>query len=610
MTSRLDDAVVAERLYGEEVCGIAGATATSHGHDVERAVASLAHRGPDAFGIRSEEGCVLGHTRLRIIDLSPLGDQPMGNADGSIQVAFNGEIYNFAELRADLVGRGHVFRSSSDTEVIVHLYEEVGDDLVHRLRGMFAFALWDARRRRLLLVRDRLGVKPLYVRRDGTDVVFASEVRALARRDGIAASSVATYLTMGWVAGPTSILAGIEELPPGHQMIWESGRTEVVRWWAGPDADATCVPLDEALSDAVRSHLVADVPVGVFLSSGVDSALVAALAADARGGEKTFTVAFDGEGEDEADGARRIAEHLGMEHEVVPVPGSDVLAALDRIIADMDQPTVDGVNSWVISRAVREAGVVVALSGLGGDELFSGYSTFRHVPRIHRAGARLPRTANAAASVLGLVAGSAQNRMQRAVDAAGRGTWEAAYAAVRGTFGHGDVLRLWPIGAGLAPVLSRPWGLNDDQAVAELELANYLPWQLLRDTDAMSMAHSLEVRVPLLDDRLVDTVAAHRFTLTKGDALAAAAPGLAPLVSGPKKTFTLPFGSWMRGPLRDRTLSALACLGDADLGFDRRVMTALWDGFIEGDVGWRSVWTLAVLGMWIDRHQPRPGLMM
>lgn len=604
------------------MCGIAGlvtpARAVMAG-DIDAMVNGLRHRGPDANGRRSFGRCSLGHTRLRIVDLSPLGDQPMANEDDSVWVVFNGEIYNFGELRSELQAAGHRFRSGTDTEVLVHLYEEHGTDLARHLRGMFAFAIWDDRRTRLLLCRDRLGIKPLYYRIEGEHLSFASEVQALVRpEDDVDPAALQGFLRLGWVPGTGTIRLGVNELPPGHVLVWERDGGGPIRYWSPPlAAGGETAPSDEELADvlldAMQRHLVADVPVGLFLSSGVDSVVIARLAGRVAPGLRTYTVAFES-GVDESAGAAALAARFGLEHAVVPVGASEAVASVTTFMDDMDQPTVDGLNSWIISRAVRDAGLVVALSGLGGDELFSGYSTFRHVPRIvgaGRAGRYLPGGPRLGVRAMGWPARTAHSRGRRALEAVATGGWTSAYGAVRGLFGAAELARIWPSGRETeAALLDEPDDLAQPATavVGRLEMANYLPFQLLRDTDCMSMAHALEVRVPLLDDRVVELAVRGQSSTDPWDKrrlLAAVDPGLGYLADQPKQTFTLPIDLWMRGGLRNTTEDAVVSLGEAGLGFDRRELTNLWHGYLGGRVGWRSVWALAVLGMWLDRHLAR-----
>jgi len=578
----------------------------------------MGHRGPDASGHREFDLCSLAHTRLRILDISEAGDQPMANEDESVWVVFNGEIYNHAELRSDLEARGHRFRSRSDTEVLVHLYELHGVAMSRHLRGMFAYAIWDTTARRLVLSRDRLGIKPLYLRH-GSDgrLAFASEMRALIRPgDGIDEASLMSYLRLGWVPGPATLVAGISELPAAHTLVWQDQRAETSHYWSlTDDADAAPPDRDElgaALSEATARHLVADVPVGIFLSSGVDSVAVAALAADRAPGIHAYTVGFD-TGPDEVLAAASVARELGMDHTAIRISGSEILDNVARIVADMDQPTVDGVNSWVVSRAVREAGATVALSGLGGDELFCGYSTFRHVPRMVAAASAAALLPDAVRQLPTWLAArfdaTRHSRRRRAAEAVADGGWGPAYAAVRGLFGRSEAaaIRTPPAWAPSQPMIlgaegDKPGGVA---RVGRLELANYLPFQLLRDTDAMSMAHGLEVRVPLLDDQVVALATAARSSgspWSKRDLITAVDPSLAHLADRPKQTFTLPFDAWLKGPLRPTALEALSSLGESDLGFDRRRLTELWTSWDNGRAGWRPIWGLIVLSLWLDRH--------
>lgn len=604
------------------MCGIAGSVALDGGvleASTARAVSRLGHRGPDANGIRVFGSCTLGHTRLRIIDLSPLGDQPLANEGDDVWAVFNGEIYNFAELRSGLLSAGHRFRSETDTEVLVHLYEEYGDDMVVHLRGMFAFGIWDERRRRLLLARDRLGIKPLYFKANGGALSFSSEVQALAKaEDGIDVTALRSLLRLGWVPGPRTIRPGVQELLPGHRLVWESGKIRSGPYWSpamsADDEPPTMDEMSAVLRDAIRRHLVSDVPVGLFLSAGVDSVAVARLAREVVQTLHTYTVAFESTA-DESVEAATIAGSLDLDHTVVNVGHSEALGSVVPFISAMDQPTVDGLNSWMISRAVREAGLVVALSGLGGDELFCGYSTFGHVPRLVRAGRavrRLRPWPATAAHAFHRSRRGMHSRAGRALEGIAAGGWEASYAAVRGLFGEAELDALWPAGRDFKEQVIAPPPLEGDAraVVASLEMANYLPFQLLRDTDCMSMAHALEVRVPLLDDAVVTVALRGQRTMgdgwTKHWLMGAIDPQLSYLVHRPKRTFTLPIANWMRGGLRGTVEDAIANLGDAGLGFDRRALTDVWHGFLGGRVGWRSVWALTVLGMWLDAHAVAP----
>ncbi len=574
-------------------------------------VTALAHRGPDAEGLRSFAGCAFGMRRLRVVDLRPEADQPMTGESGDIWLVYNGELYNHVELRRELITLGHTFRSRSDTEVIVHGYEQWGEGVVGRLRGMFAFAIWEERARRLLLARDRLGIKPLYLLDEpGGGLSFASEVRAFGRRE-LDPVAVATYLRMGWT-GTRAISAGVREMAPGTFLVVDdAGRRSTTYWqptWRDDALDLDA--LGSALRNSVSRHLEADVPVGIFLSSGLDSAVIGSLAAATDHDVTAYTVGYD-VGGDEIPEARARAQDLGLKHESVLVSGADVVAQAPSIVGNMDQPTVDGVNSWIISRAVRNAGMTVALSGLGGDELFSGYSTFRKAPRL-AALSRLPirQMARGASAVLSESSRLRDSRSHRALEGVAMGGLHNAYGAVRAIFPMSSVARLWPAGAHLLePAAADPdllMSAGGDQTVGRLELANYLRYQLLRDTDAMSMAHSLEVRVPLLDDRVVEAALATGPANTGqvGKSALAVAAGLpASLATQPKMTFTLPFDRWLHTDLRSWAMESLDILGRSSLGFDHKAVTGCYDEFEAGRLGWRSLWALVSLGGWIGAHE-------
>jgi asparagine synthase (glutamine-hydrolysing) len=591
------------------VCGMAGGSETERVLFVRASTANLFHRGPDAEGIKVLDGAVLGHSRLRILDLSEAADQPMSCRNGTLWCSYNGEVYNFQKLRSELLVAGHHFETSSDTEVVLKGFDEWGVQVFSRLRGMFAVAIWDNSARALVLARDGLGIKPMYYRPLANAIAFASELRSLRRSgDRTDSLSISRYLRLGWVPGPRTIVEGIFELLPGSLLRWQAGRT-TLESWALPETnsprESSAPEVAEAMADAVAMHLVSDVPVGVFLSAGVDSALVATLAARAGGHLRSFTVGFPGP-RDETPAAAALARRLGLPHDSVPVSGQEVTGSIDRIVADLDQPSVDGVNSWVVSKAVREAGITVALSGLGGDEVFGSYSTFWHVPRL----ARLGDAARHAPSKLrgGLPAlaaalpGLVHSRQRRALEAVAKGGFTAAYAAVRGPLGEGELA--WLRGC---PIKQVDLGVVESDEVGDLEASNYLPFQLLRDTDAMSMAHSLEVRVPLLDAAVVSLGGALRRSHP------AAPGGVKPLVAEaadpllkeaalrPKATFTLPFDGWLREELADWSTEALTALSCQGLGLRIDRLETFQRRYLAGHVNWRAVWALAVLGCWINK---------
>jgi asparagine synthase (glutamine-hydrolysing) len=541
----------------------------------------------------------MGHLRLRIIDLSPLADQPMPNESRTVWVAYNGEIYNFKELRSELQARGHVFQSQTDTDVLVHLYEESRDpvDMLKRLRGMFAFAVFDCKKGSLLLARDRLGIKPMYWAETSAGLAFASEARAIARTFSLSEPDIEaleSYLSWGVVQGPRTIFAGVHELPPGSYLQWTRGQVKVERWWrpdAGPSVTHGGEPeqlLRSALDDSIARHLVADRPIGVFLSSGVDSAAVATAAAR-QGAVRALTVTFP-DAADEGDAAQRVARRIGAEHQRVEVTGADVARNLPAILSAMDQPTSDGVNTWIVCRATKQAGLVVALSGLGGDELFGGYPSARLVPQLARLNGLFRPVPAALRKRVAALAGRRHpgGRLARVL-ASGPGYAEA-YMAVRG------MLPSLRARAGSQNGLSKH---HPQDAVMLLEMGHYLPNQLLRDTDQMSMSHSLEIRVPLLDDEIVNLALALPADVRteSGKALLARAAGLQEF--NRKQPFALPFAAWLRGPLRVTVREALLSedLPFADL-IPTRLRTDVWEAFESGRTHWSRAWAIAVMRLW------------
>jgi asparagine synthase (glutamine-hydrolysing) len=486
---------------------------------------------------------MLGHRRLAIIDLSPRAAQPMHSADGRLCITFNGEIYNYKALRAQLEREGYAFRTTSDTEVLLHLYAARGVKMLTELRGMFAFGLWDAREGRMLLARDPYGIKPLYYAAAGGTLRFASQVRALMAGGGISraidpAGQVGFYL-WGSVPEPFTSYEAINALPAGSY-TWctpEGVQSPVSYWsvarvWAEACQASIVQPesiqtrVSEALRDSVAHHMVADVPVSAFLSGGVDSgALVALMTEQGVRGTHAITLAFDefsGRTDDEVPLATALARNYDVIHHVRRVSRSEFTQDLPAIFAAMDQPTIDGVNTWFVSKAASEFGLKVAISGLGGDELFAGYSTFRDVPRFLRAAswaAPLPSFGK-----LTRLLGSRVFRNIRNVHPKLSGLFEyggtftGAYLLKRGLFMPWELPSLLPeelVQAGLARLCdsSRLAGLLSPEPesnlakVAALEAGQYMRNQLLRDSDWASMSHSLEVRVPLVDHVLLAAVA-------------------------------------------------------------------------------------------------------
>lgn len=548
----------------------------------------MRRRGPDGKGtwISHDSRIGLGHRRLAIIDLSDNARQPMATADGRFVISFNGEIYNYRELRDGLRAAGYQFSTESDTEVLLHLYAQRGLEMVGGLRGMFAFALWDTEKRRLVLARDPYGIKPLYYSDDGRTCRFASQVKAILSSGAVAkksdpAGQVGFYL-FGSVPEPFTTWRAIRSVPSGALLVIDSsGPREpqryhsIARSYCAAEQSSTAkVPSNgearEALLDSVRSHLVADVPVGIFLSAGIDSGALVGLMRDAGAADiTTVTVGFEefrGHPQDETVLAATVARQYGTSHTTRIVSKAEFEADLPLIMAAMDQPSIDGINTWFVAKAAREAGLKVAISGLGGDELLGGYPSFRKIPRLVRA-LTLPSRLPLPRGHIRKLAMALQRSLGLHPKTAGLldygGSYAGAYLLQRGLYlpwELAQVLEREVISAGLERL--RPLDLIEAELkpsprsafakVATLESSVYMRNQLLRDADWSSMAHSLEVRVPLVDAMLLERLAplTVRRGSRAGKRLLAAAPSrpLPALVANRAKTgFTTPVSAWMGG---------------------------------------------------------------
>lgn len=546
-------------------------------------------RGPDGFGewFSSDGRVGFGHRRLAIIDLSESGAQPMATDDGLLRVTFNGEIYNYQELRDELVAEGVQFRGHSDTEVLLHLYRRDGENMVQRLRGMFALAIWDEAKRTLFLTRDRYGIKPLYYSDAGGVFRFASQVKALQAGGAVGTqldpAGVAGFLMWGSVPEPFTIYRDIRALPAGSSMkVSLAGATPPRQYWSlseaigrSMEAAATIEPGSErehvraALLDSVRAHLVADVPVGAFLSAGLDSGTVVALAREAGNNAlNTVTLAFEefrGSVTDELPVATQIARHLGVRHKAVTIGMGEVENDLPAFLGAMDQPTIDGINTWFVAKAAAQSGLKVALSGLGGDELLGGYPSFRNVPeRVSAlsAASRIPLLGDAFRLAHGALSGvfPALKPKSAGLFKLG-GNYEGAYQLQRGVFMPWELGKLADrdfIAEGVRRLraaeeerLALQHPLTGFAKVVELESSRYMRNQLLRDTDWVGMAHSLEIRVPLVDHVLLEKVVGLAATGRLGEGKSVLPAVLSkPLpkeaLERPKTGFTVPIWKWLR----------------------------------------------------------------
>jgi asparagine synthase (glutamine-hydrolysing) len=612
------------------MCGICGIASTNGSAGTDRVAAmsaTLVHRGPDSFGEFSDGDIALAARRLSIIDLET-GDQPIANEDGTLHVVQNGEIYNYRELRRELEREGHRFRTQGDTEVLLHLYEQHGDGFAERLRGMFAIAIWDGRRRRLVLARDRFGIKPLYYRATERELAFASELRALPRGE-IDLDALEAFLAFNSIPAPLTIFREIRKLPAGHLLVWEEGRVELTRF-ARPapivevreDEEAELVEeLRSRLRDSVRAHLVSDVPVGVLLSGGVDSALLAALAAEEISEPlRTFSIGFEERSFNELADARLVAQRYGTQHrELVLRPDAAML--LPALADAFDEPFADSsaLPTYLVSQ-LAATDVKVALSGEGGDELFGGYYTYAADLLAARVGGlarlagplveRLPTSTSRA---------SFDYKAKRFVRAAHlpplerHHGWKEIFspdlrAELTGgasTFDPVDILRARYRETAGADELAR---------LQDVDLGIYLVDDLLVKTDRASMAHSLEARVPYLDTVVTNLALAlptrHKIRgLSKKVLLRKAAAPLLPreIIQGKKRGFSIPAAAWLRGELEPFARETLSRATLQRQGFFRpEVVDRLLDDHVAGrEDRSRQLWGLLAFTLWHERHVER-----
>ena len=617
------------------MCGIAGVV---YGAGVPRGVSAVAaaaamastlsHRGPDDSGAwGSDDGTVgLAHRRLSIIDLSPLGHNPMAGNDGRLWITFNGEIYNFLELRRELEAAGHRFRSHTDTEVILAAYSRWGLDCINRLVGMFAFAIWDEPRRRLWVVRDRLGKKPLYYAESRGTLRFASELKAIVADPAVPREidpdAMRLYLRYGYVPSPHTIYAGVRKLPPAHFLLCENATVSVGRYWdpvpyaldptSMTDADAEA-ELTARLTTAVRQRMIADVPLGAFLSGGIDSSLIVALMQEQSAVPvKTFTIRFDDPEFNEADHAAAVARHLRTDHYEETCGERQMLGVVDRLADMFDEPFADSsaVPTYLVSKIARGA-VTVALSGDGGDELFLGYPRYRL--QTHAAAAlTLPRGVRRAVA---LGADRLPTRRLRRIANVLRSDETDPYAHFISWWPMEDIAAMTgqraPDGPAYAETLARSGGLHRQDRGALIDLVSYLPEDILTKVDRASMAVSLEVRAPFLDHRVVE------FALGLPSSLKRRRPTKwllrrlletrvpRALTDRPKGGFGVPLDGWFRGPLREQMDSYVGGADLESLGLDPRPVRRLWAAFQSGRAH-RSdlLWQMFMLAAWSRRFRP------
>jgi asparagine synthase (glutamine-hydrolysing) len=619
------------------MCGIAGIVSLrGDGVDrmsiVKRMNQSQIHRGPDAEGFYQDTHIALGHRRLSIIDLSSDANQPMVDESGRYVISFNGEIYNFPELKARL--KSYPFRTTSDTEVILAAFIEFGETCVSQFVGQFAFAIWDRHEKRLFLARDRLGEKPFYYFISDGIFIFASEIRAILSSGlvpkNICTSSLRDYLVYESVRSPNTMIQDVKQLPPAHFGWLQEAGLKLHCYWeivrsAGdipviPSYEDACKNVRRLVGDALDGQLISDVPLGVFLSGGIDSSAIAALMAErSTQAVNTLSVVFDENEFDESRYSSLIAKRFNTEHHIIKLQANSFLDGLSEYFSNVDSPSCDGPNTYIVSRAARKAGLTVAVSGIGGDELFGGYRSFNWYRGFIRYGYvwGLPRSVRHIASgLIPLLPKSFSKVKVAELIALPRNDVAEFYELIRRSFSRRTVDRLL---CGKDSPQSRTdravSHVNDDffalpiyGQMSVLELTNYMRNVLLKDADGLAMANSLEIRVPFCDHRLVEYVLSLPDAYKRGSRpkqlLIDSLDGLLPneVIDRPKMGFSFPWGRWMRNDLQSFCEEQIGKLADRGI-FDHDAVLDVWREFNSqrGDNGWSSVWLLVSLEQWLQR---------
>ena len=625
------------------MCGIAGlldfdiiSQPENPGRILRLMLDSIRHRGPDDRGeelITNEYGPTLhlGHQRFSIIDLTAGGHQPMANDDKSFWLSTNSEIYNFRELREELSDHFR-FNSQSDTEVLLKSYEHWGIDCLEKLRGMFAFAIWDSKKQQLILARDRLGIKPLYYIAGEKQFLFASEVRALLA-SGLSDSTINPtglyhYLSFGHLKSPQSLIGNIQELKAGHYLVVKSdGSFKETQYWHPLNSLETAddESIQNILHESVRFRQVSDVPIGAFLSGGIDSsAIVSHMASISDEPITTLTIGFKEKEFDESEHSAEISRLFKTNHKLLTLDEKQLLDALPAAISAMDQPTMDGINTFLISRAANEAGLKVVLSGLGGDELFGGYPSFQLVPNLLEKKKWLlyyPKfLLNLGTKMLKYSLSSDQSiKLDHWLNGKLSGAHE--YYLIRALYCQDQVSELFQDQSLVEKEILKNFqttkdNLNLDKLdgdfslISYLETTHYLQNMLLRDTDMMSMAHPVEVRVPFMDHKLVEHMfrmpaKLKKLTSTPKALLVDSMKPPLPdsIVHRKKMGFTLPFEPWMHGAMKPEMESVLlTSVKPLENLISQETTEKIWQQFLAGKISWSRPWALYVLKRWVDKN--------
>ena len=625
------------------MCGIAGILSENlSAEQIKQIVikmnASLAHRGPDHNGIWETEGVCLGHRRLSIIDLSENANQPFFSSNKRHVIVYNGELYNYRELKLELQRSAqgsnevpHFFKTASDTEVVLAAFLRWGKDCLRHFHGMFAFAIYDTQEKKLFAARDRMGVKPFYYHFSNDGFLFSSEIRAILhcglKNFSLNTAALAEYVMYQTVYAPKTIVKGIQMLLPGHYLEYQKGKAELTQYYDLNKIQAQeilpyeqiCAKVNELLALAVQKRMVSDVPFGAFLSGGIDSSAVVGLMSKVSSEKiQTFHVSFDESEFSESVYAKQIAKKFNTEHHEIKLQPNDFLSQLPQALKAMDHPGGDGPNTYIVSKATRNVGITMALSGIGGDELFAGYDVFKRMDELSKKTwlNAIPQFARkAAGQVIRKKSNSVGGDKKAELLAEKKITFASSYLLSRSLFTQKDLIKLLPNGdpfEQITKIVNAVGGKKDHllSTVSLCEMQTYLQNVLLRDTDQMSMAVALEVREPFLDHKLIEYVLGikdeWKYPHTPKKLLTDSLGDLLPseIINRPKMGFTLPWKEWMKNELKTLCEENIQELGKRDL-LNEKGLNELWNAFLMGDpkVSWSRIWHLVVLNNWIKENK-------
>jgi asparagine synthase (glutamine-hydrolysing) len=625
------------------MCGINGfispASNTQQREQIVRKMnEKLSHRGPDNDGVWSEDNITLGHRRLSIIDLSAAGNQPFSSGDKRYTIVYNGELYNYKDLKLELQRAPHgsnyqpyFFKTESDTEVVVAAYARWGAECLNFFRGMYAFSIYDQQEKKLFAARDRMGVKPFYYSYGNEGFIFSSEVRGIlssgTKKFSLNKNVLAEYFMYQTVYAPETIIKEIKVLLPGHYLEFQDGKASVTHYYdlnkkidekTELSYEQTCAKIKELLIHSVQLRLIADVPFGAFLSGGIDSSAVVGLMSEVSTEKvNTFNISFDESEFSESIYAKKIAKKFNTEHHEIRLQPADFLQQLPEALAAMDHPGGDGPNTYIVSKATKKAGITMALSGIGGDELFAGYDVFKRMSSLRKK-AWLNAIPQIARKTAGAIVKGAKKNVggQKLGELLGEKeiSFNSAYPLSRSLFTYKALQRLMKDSdpfSQIKKITENVPQLKEHllSAVSLCEINSYLQNVLLRDTDQMSMAVALEVREPFLDHHLAEFVLSvkdeFKYPHTPKKLLIDSLEGLLPdeIVNRPKMGFTLPWQHWLKNELKSFCEANIHEFAQRDLG-SRKNIIELWQKYLKGDptVTWSRVWHIVVLNNWLKQN--------